>query len=210
MKLILDTSSPEMQVILARSTKDFSCCSQTKEKHQKHLLPEIEKLLAKETLSLNDIDEFAVVVGPGSFTGIRLAVATVKACCFIDNTKKIQPINMLNLLAYKLSKSEKDFAVAIKCTSSKVYLGIKQGDKYRTETMLNADAINVSNGKKLFGFNMDSVGEHPVEQVVLTEQDYVDYVFRKDIKYTSVAELEPVYMALSQAEEELFKKEGKS
>ena len=209
MKLILDTSSPDMQVILAKSTKEFSSCTQTKEKHQKHLLPEIEKLLQKENLSIFDIDEFAVVVGPGSFTGIRLAVATIKACCFIDNTKKIQPINMLKFLEYKLSKNYNNFAVAIKCTSSKVYLGLKQGKNYKMETMFNLDAINACKGEKLFGLFMDSIGDYPVEKLEVSQQDYVDYAFRKDIEYTSVAELEPVYMALSQAEEELLKKEGK-
>ena len=116
---------------------------------------------------------------------------------------------MLKFLEYKLSKNYNNFAVAIKCTSSKVYLGLKQGKNYKMETMFNLDAINACKGEKLFGLFMDSIGDYPVEKLEVSQQDYVDYAFRKDIEYTSVAELEPVYMALSQAEEELLKKEGK-
>jgi tRNA threonylcarbamoyladenosine biosynthesis protein TsaB len=47
--------------------------------HSNTLLREIDGLLAAAELKLVDVDLFAVAVGPGSFTGLRIGIATVKA-----------------------------------------------------------------------------------------------------------------------------------
>ncbi|ABZ84288.1 glycoprotease protein family member [Heliomicrobium modesticaldum Ice1] len=46
--------------------------------HSKRLLPAIEQLLALAELSLSDMAGLAVAIGPGSFTGLRIGLATVK------------------------------------------------------------------------------------------------------------------------------------
>lgn len=48
----------------------------------KHLLPEIEKALQKCQLKIKDLTAIVVGVGPGSYTGIRVGVATAKALAF--------------------------------------------------------------------------------------------------------------------------------
>lgn len=47
--------------------------------HSNTLLADLDKLLRKTTFKLADIDLFAVAAGPGSFTGLRIGIATVKA-----------------------------------------------------------------------------------------------------------------------------------
>jgi tRNA threonylcarbamoyladenosine biosynthesis protein TsaB len=47
--------------------------------HSNTLLKEIDQLLASTNIQLRDVDLFAVAVGPGSFTGLRIGIATVKA-----------------------------------------------------------------------------------------------------------------------------------
>ena len=46
--------------------------------HSNTLLADLDKLLRQTTFKLEDIDVFAVAVGPGSFTGLRIGIATVK------------------------------------------------------------------------------------------------------------------------------------
>ena len=58
----------------------------TAKNHSEALMPLIDKLLKETSSTLNDIDLFAVDNGPGSFTGIRSGLSTVKAFC--DVTKK--------------------------------------------------------------------------------------------------------------------------
>lgn len=47
--------------------------------HSNTLLGDVDELLARTQIMLSEIDLFAVATGPGSFTGLRIGIATVKA-----------------------------------------------------------------------------------------------------------------------------------
>ncbi len=47
--------------------------------HSNTLLVDVDKLLAQTQIALSDVDLFAVATGPGSFTGLRIGIATIKA-----------------------------------------------------------------------------------------------------------------------------------
>jgi tRNA threonylcarbamoyladenosine biosynthesis protein TsaB len=47
--------------------------------HMEHLLPVVDQVLSGLGMALQDIDVFAVSVGPGSFTSLRVGIATAKA-----------------------------------------------------------------------------------------------------------------------------------
>lgn len=57
-----------------------------KKQHSVILMPLIDSLLKDLKLTINDIDAFAVSSGPGSFTGLRIGIATVKGLA--DGTGK--------------------------------------------------------------------------------------------------------------------------
>lgn len=72
--------------------------------HSESLMPLIDKLFKETNTSLKDIDLFAVDNGPGSFTGIRIGLSTVKAFC--DVTKKpCIAVSSLEALAYTANES---------------------------------------------------------------------------------------------------------
>lgn len=54
--------------------------------HSVKLMPLLDELLKETNVKISDIDLFACDIGPGSFTGIRIGVSTVKA--FLDVTNK--------------------------------------------------------------------------------------------------------------------------
>src|SRR6202166_2746335 len=62
------------------------------------LVPQIAALLAKHSLTKADIDAFIVVSGPGSFTGLRVGLAAIKALAEILK-KPIVPVSLLEILA---------------------------------------------------------------------------------------------------------------
>lgn len=204
MELIIDTSSEELIAILKDKTKVYQSeklCG----KHQETLLPQIDLLLKNANKTPKDIDIFGVVVGPGSFTGVRLAVSTVKAFCSVFDAKVVG-INMLDLLGEKLKYEQ---AVCIKCTSQKVYLARKIKGEIHKSVCLNEELLPLAKSHNLFGYNMNKIGEENLPQIILSTDDYINFVDEeiKQKNFVSAQKLEPVYMALSQAEEELLKKE---
>ena len=73
-----------------------------KREHSVLLMPMIENLLKDCELTINDIDGFVVSKGPGSFTGLRIGMATVKGLSFGANKPYIS-LSTLDGLAYNLS-----------------------------------------------------------------------------------------------------------
>jgi tRNA threonylcarbamoyladenosine biosynthesis protein TsaB len=62
------------------------------------LVPQIAGLLARHHFAKSDIDVFIVVSGPGSFTGLRVGLAAIKALAEILN-KPIVPVSLLQVVA---------------------------------------------------------------------------------------------------------------
>lgn len=81
--LSLDTSGKLASCALAR---DGAVLAQTVQDarldHSRLLLPLCGRLLEEQGLKLSQIDLFAAVAGPGSFTGVRIGVAAVKGFCW--------------------------------------------------------------------------------------------------------------------------------
>ena len=80
MKLLaVDTSGPVCGVaILTEQGIRYECAVQNKLTHSVNLLPMIDAAFEATSLTIADMDRVAVVVGPGSFTGVRIGVSTVK------------------------------------------------------------------------------------------------------------------------------------
>lgn len=66
------------------------------------LLPEVDAALDKMGIVLSDLDYFVCVVGPGSFTGIRIGVNTVRAFAYALN-KNAYGVTYNRLMAYNIS-----------------------------------------------------------------------------------------------------------
>ena len=69
--------------------------------HSETLLPMVESLLGFLNLSVSDVELFAVSAGPGSFTGIRIGVATLKGLAF-GSGKPCVGVSTLEAMAYRL------------------------------------------------------------------------------------------------------------
>jgi tRNA threonylcarbamoyladenosine biosynthesis protein TsaB len=70
--------------------------------HCETLLPEIKDLVTKNSITIGEIDLFAVTLGPGSFTGLRIGVSTVKGIAFTAD-KPVAGICTLDALALNVS-----------------------------------------------------------------------------------------------------------
>jgi tRNA threonylcarbamoyladenosine biosynthesis protein TsaB len=77
--LAIDTSSKRLCVgLMNRKGKIVKYNINAGKRHTELLVPTIKKALARAKLSLKEIDYLAVGLGPGSFTGLRIGLATIK------------------------------------------------------------------------------------------------------------------------------------
>ena len=102
--LAVDTSGKNLSIIIKKDGVAYKYYDgECGVRHSVSLMPEIEKLVTKAQAKLSDLDFFAVVVGAGSFTGIRIGVSAVKAMCFAYN-KPCLAITSFDTLAYNVNK----------------------------------------------------------------------------------------------------------
>lgn len=98
--LAIDTSGKNLTVIIKQGEKEHTFFdADCGVNHSTALMPCVEKLIEQTGFDLKGADFFAAVVGAGSFTGIRIGVATVKALCFAFN-KPCLAITSFDTLAY--------------------------------------------------------------------------------------------------------------
>ncbi len=94
----IDTSCANAGVCLTRDGKVVAAVSQAdKRTHSVKLLPEIQALYAAADVMPAQTDLVSVVAGPGSFTGVRIGVATAKMIAYAAG-KPIVGVNTLDAL----------------------------------------------------------------------------------------------------------------
>jgi len=102
--LITDTSGKHGSVALARASEPpnevevIESVPLAGGTFSAQLVPQIAALLSKHGLSKGQIDAFVVVAGPGSFTGLRVGLAGIKALAEILH-KPIVPVSLLEAVA---------------------------------------------------------------------------------------------------------------
>ncbi len=78
--LALDTSGPSAGVALMREGElVYEATVINALTHSVNIMPMVEEALVRSSLTIADVTLFAAVAGPGSFTGVRIGVSTVKA-----------------------------------------------------------------------------------------------------------------------------------
>ena len=93
--------------------------------HNKRLLPGIKYSLDQQGIKLEDIDIIGAVVGPGSFTGLRIALATVKAFGLINKFEFV-PISSLDTLVPTIER-QGYYLPMLDARRKRVYTAIYQG-----------------------------------------------------------------------------------
>ena len=100
--LSIDSTANTSTVALLENDKLLGIyTANTKNTHSETLLPMVKHLLSTLNVSIQQIDAYAVSNGPGSFTGVRIGVATVKGLAF-GKDKKCVEVSTIEALAENL------------------------------------------------------------------------------------------------------------
>lgn len=200
-KLVINTANEDLNIVLSYKNEVFSHILNSKMHHNETMLPAIDELLKQHCLSIENIDEFGVVIGPGSFTGIRVGIATIKA--FRDSLNiKAKGINNLDFL-FKLANSqfENISIVAILGSRDSYFVArVVNGVLYKYERNLTLNELkSISDGEKIAMFKQD---ENLNCEVVKFDAN----ILLECLNDSEDETLTPVYYQLSQAENEKIKR----
>jgi tRNA threonylcarbamoyladenosine biosynthesis protein TsaB len=108
--------------------------------HGERLLPAIDALLGAAGASLAGVDGFAVALGPGSFTGLRIGVATVKGLAFATG-RPVVGIPTLDALAWSLPFAANPVCPVLDARKGEVYTALYRTAEGRLEVLAPARAV---------------------------------------------------------------------
>lgn len=113
-----------------------------KREHSVILMPLIETLLKKCNLTIDDIDGYVVSKGPGSFTGLRIGMATVKGMSF-GNNKPYISISSLDALAYNLISFNGIICPIMDALRENVYTALYKNNNDSLEKIMDYTALDI-------------------------------------------------------------------
>ena len=118
-----------------------------KKNHSNIVMPMIDNLFKISDLTINDIDKIAVAIGPGSFTGVRIALGIAKGLAMALN-KPLIAVNELDILEAIASGNENEIIPLIDARKERVYY--KYQNKYVDDYLINLISNFDKNKKYVF------------------------------------------------------------
>ena len=195
--------------------------------HSERLLPQIDAGLKNSKIEISDIDLVVIANGPGSFTGVRIGLATAKGICMAHNIPLL-PINTLELLANNVAFTDRNILALIDARMNEVYAALyspdleilipgtnaKPADIFK---LIKDPVIVVGDGAKEFKKDITESGiDHTFcmeHQNIPLASTLISIAIKNKIPaydFESISKLEPYYLRKSQAElvrEEKIKKQ---
>ncbi|MGC1453991.1 MAG: tRNA (adenosine(37)-N6)-threonylcarbamoyltransferase complex dimerization subunit type 1 TsaB [Nitrospirota bacterium] len=88
--------------------------------HSERLMSTVDRVLSDTGLTIADMDGYAVAIGPGSFTGLRIGLAAVKGLALVTG-KPVAPVPTLQALAWNLPYAAYPICPMLDARKNEVY-----------------------------------------------------------------------------------------
>lgn len=109
--LAIETATRAGSVAISRGENILACATgDASSSHSTDLIKNIDQIMTEARLQLRDVDLFGVAIGPGSFTGLRIGLATAKSLA-VATEKKCAGISTLAAIALAAGESERTVAL---------------------------------------------------------------------------------------------------
>jgi tRNA threonylcarbamoyladenosine biosynthesis protein TsaB len=229
--LSLDSSTEVASCAVIEDSKLLGEITYNNEKqHSIILMPMIDNLLTTLHLDLKDIDGFVVAKGPGSFTGLRIGMATVKGLSFGVNKPSIA-VSSLDSLAYNLAFADGIICPILDALRDNVYTRLFLSENGDLKPLSDYMAVSLdelitelkAHDKKVY-FVGDGIYKHRDKLSSLVTNAFFAPAHLNLTRASSLGELglkllnsgetedlntlAPIYLRKSQAEREYDKKMG--
>ena len=205
--LIIDCSSGLNVIILTPNNK-FEYFDSDAKKQSDSLLDKIDQLLKTAGLKITDISVVAVGIGPGSFTGIRVALATAKGLAIGQKTKVV---TFNSFEAVVCGISERNYGVITEGFGNNYYYYFKkfgkvfQGCATPDKLTVLAKDINIYSASSIV---CDKITEFSVTPAVYDAPKCVKQKIENSM-FVDTNKIVPLYLRASQAELERLKNGNK-
>jgi len=214
--LAIDTSSEYCSVALWQGRAIQQKCLLAERAHAQFILPMLDELLSENNITLSAIDYLAFGAGPGSFTGVRIAVSLLQGLGLGLNLP-IVPISTLAAIAQQAYREygAKHCMTALDARMSEIYLGYYQYHDSGLMQLVQAEQV-VNPAQIIFPESGQWFGAGPGFEVyaeMITQQatkclvgmhkgcypqaQYIAELAAHSIKenrFVSVDHLEPIYL----------------
>lgn len=133
-------------------TKRFCASGLT---HSQTLLPMISEMLSSENIDIKDIDEFALTVGPGSFTGLRIGAATVMG---LAGNKLCRCVSTLDAIAHNFVDINAVIIPTLDARRNQVYTAIFKSENGTITRICDDCAQSIDDTLKVIkNYNTDNI-----------------------------------------------------
>lgn len=201
--LAINTSSVEADICLKNENVEISRKIDSSAKHSESVMVEVDKLLSEQNLTISNLDALGLVVGPGSFTGIRIGVAISKGFELANEKMKLVPITSFEFLQYEFLKTKPNFKDNYVCVfnalSGKYYVQVFGNAK---QAFLTENLADITKYKTIVGLKEENL-PFVTDFVSFNSQSLLDMTKKKYQMGEFVCEFVPMYLRKSQAEDEL-------
>ncbi|MCR4436222.1 MAG: tRNA (adenosine(37)-N6)-threonylcarbamoyltransferase complex dimerization subunit type 1 TsaB [Clostridiales bacterium] len=127
--LAVDTSSTAASVAIVENTKLMAEYTLNHAKtHSQKLMPMVKELMDELGLKPEDVDIYAASSGPGSFTGLRIGITTVKALAYATQ-KPVVSVPTLDALAYNIPLTDSIICPVMDARNNQVYTALYKWEK---------------------------------------------------------------------------------
>ncbi len=124
--LMLDSSNTDLSIGIS---KDYNIIYKTSfacwQRQSELMIPELEKALKETSLEINDFDEIVCSIGPGSYTGIRIALTIAKTIAVMNENIKLKCVSSLRIFGGR----DKKFIALMNARSKRSYIGVYDKEK---------------------------------------------------------------------------------
>lgn len=193
--LVIDTSSKYLTVYAAKGGKEYlfydpECAA----RHSQILMDRIDEAFGALSLTPDGCDFFGAVTGPGSFTGIRIGVSTVKGMALALG-KPLLSITTFDLIAYNVE--DKNFIAAADALRAHCYFaGYAESGKADLPPKYASLAEVEALGRAAYGFD-----DLPLKNYARLSPEKCVKKAVEALKGRAGGDMAPLYVRKSQAEE---------
>lgn len=177
--LAIETSNQVLSIALCEDGQLIGeMTSWTKQQHSERLLPAIDQLFKETQVDKTSVQAIAVANGPGSYTGLRMAVTAAKSLALAWDCQLI-PVSSLAVLASNVMESHKTIIPVMDARRSNVYAGFYRRHKEGLKSLApekHIDAEKLAYELKAQGEEVLLVGDLSSELKGIFEGSLADLV----------------------------------